>query len=93
VGASTSFLRVGYIACGSPGDLISVMREAPFHIVGAPGYQMVLQVLVPQGSLGPFCKGSPWSGYLTCICSAILGGILGKRKVEHMGLQSISPPF
>jgi hypothetical protein len=29
-GASTSLLRVGYIPCGSPGDLISVMGEAPF---------------------------------------------------------------
>jgi hypothetical protein len=42
---------------------------------------------------GAFCKGSPWSGYLVCICSAILGGLLGKRKVEYMGLQSTFPPF
>jgi hypothetical protein len=35
--------------------------------------------LVPQGSLGGFCKGLSWSGYLNCICSAILGGLLGKR--------------
>jgi hypothetical protein len=30
-----------------------------------------------QGSLGAFCKGLPWSGYLACIGSAILGGLLG----------------
>jgi hypothetical protein len=37
---------------------------------------------------GGFLRGSPWSGYLACICLAILGGLLGKRKVKHMGLQS-----
>jgi hypothetical protein len=39
-----------------------------------------------QGSLGAFCKGLPWSGYLVCICLAILGELLGKRTVEHMEL-------
>jgi hypothetical protein len=32
----TNFLRVVYILCGSPGDLISVTGEAPFDIVGGP---------------------------------------------------------
>jgi hypothetical protein len=36
VGTSTDFLRVGYIPCGYPGDLISVMGEAPFDIVLGP---------------------------------------------------------
>jgi hypothetical protein len=52
--------------------------------------------LVPQGSLGFFfffCKGLLWSGYLACICSAILNGLLGKRTVEHMELWSTFPPF
>jgi hypothetical protein len=40
-GAKTNFLRVGYIPCGSPGDLISVTREALMLLV--------FQVLVPQG--------------------------------------------
>jgi hypothetical protein len=59
VGASTNLLRVRYIPCGSPGDLISVIGETPFDIVGGPWHQMVFQVLVPQGSLGAFYKGSP----------------------------------
>jgi hypothetical protein len=46
-----------------------------------------------QGSLEAFCKGSPWSGYLDCICSAILGGLLGKRTVECMERWSTFPPF
>jgi hypothetical protein len=46
-----------------------------------------------QGSLVAFCKGTPWSGYLACICSAILGGLLGKRTVEYMELQFTFPPF
>jgi hypothetical protein len=62
VGALTNFLRVGYIPFGSPGDLISVMREAPFDIVGALGHQVVFRVLVPRGSLGALCKGSPCLG-------------------------------
>jgi hypothetical protein len=67
-----------------PGDLISVMGDPPLTFLGALGHQMVFQVLVPQGNLGAFSKRSPWSGYLACICLAILGGLLGKRKVEHM---------
>jgi hypothetical protein len=46
-----------------------------------------------QGSLGAFCKRLPWSGYLACICLAILGGLLGKRTVEYMELQFTFPPF
>jgi hypothetical protein len=46
-----------------------------------------------QGSLGAFCKESTWSGYLACICSTILGGLLGKRTIEHMELWSTFPPF
>jgi hypothetical protein len=46
-----------------------------------------------QESLGAFCKGLPWSGYLACICSAILGGPIGKRTVKHMELWSTFPPF
>jgi hypothetical protein len=46
-----------------------------------------------QGSLGAFCKRLPWSGYLPCICSAILDGLLGKRTVEHVELWSTFPPF
>jgi hypothetical protein len=61
--------------------------------LGALGHQMVFQVLLPQGSLGAFCKGSPWSGYLACMCSAVLDGLLGERKVEHMGLQFTLPLF
>jgi hypothetical protein len=49
--------------------------------------------LVPQGSLGAFCKGSPWSGYLACLCSASLGGLLGKGTTEHMELWSTFPLF
>jgi hypothetical protein len=36
VGASTNSLRVGYITCGSPGDLTSVLDDAPFDIIGGP---------------------------------------------------------
>jgi hypothetical protein len=46
-----------------------------------------------QGNLGAFCKGLPWSGYLTCICLATLGGLLEKRTVECMEPQSTFPPF
>jgi hypothetical protein len=92
VGALTDSLRVGYTPCGPPGDLTSVMGEAPLTLWGSLGHQMVFQDLVPQGNRGAFCKGLPWSGYLTCIHSAILGDLLEKRKVGHMGLQSISPP-
>jgi hypothetical protein len=44
-----------------------------------------------QGSLGAFCKGLPWSGYQACICLAILGGLLGKRTIEHVELWSTFP--
>jgi hypothetical protein len=36
--------------------------------------------LVPQKSLGFFCKGLPWSGYLPCVCSAILDGLRKKNS-------------
>jgi hypothetical protein len=49
--------------------------------------------LVPHGSVGFFCKGLSWSGYLACICSAILGGLLGKRTVEPMEFRSTFPLF
>jgi hypothetical protein len=41
---------------------------------------------------GFFCKGSLWSGYLACIYSSILGGLLG-RTVGHMELWSTFSPF
>jgi hypothetical protein len=69
------------------------MEEAPFDIIMGLWASDGFSVLVLQGSLWSFCKGSPGSGYLACICLAILGGLLGKSKVEHMGLQSISPTF
>jgi hypothetical protein len=47
VGALTSFLRAGYIPCGSPGDLISVTGRPPLTLLGALEHQMVLQVLFP----------------------------------------------
>jgi hypothetical protein len=50
-------------------------------------------VFLVQGSLGAFCKGLSWCGYLACICLAILGGLLGKRTVEHMELRSTFSPF
>jgi hypothetical protein len=46
-----------------------------------------------KGIGGAFCKASPWSECLVCICSAILGSLLGKTTVEHMELQSTFPPF
>jgi hypothetical protein len=71
--------------------LISVTGEAPFDIVGGP---WALDGFMGSGftrEFGAFCKGSPWSVYLACFCSAILGDLLGKRKVAYMGLQSTFP--
>jgi hypothetical protein len=64
------------------------------EVAGEEGELMEHQMgFLVQGSLGAFCKGLSWSGYLGCICSAILGGLLGKRIVEHMKLWSTFPPF
>jgi hypothetical protein len=78
----------------SPGTWISVTGVAPFDIVGGPwtsdGY---FGFWFFKGIGGRGLQRSPGSGYLACICSSILGGLLGKRKVERTGLSSTFPPF
>jgi hypothetical protein len=68
-------------------------RVGPLDIVGGPWELDSFLVLVPQGSLETFSKRSLWSGYLACVCSVIMGSLLGKRKVKYMGLHSSFPPF
>jgi hypothetical protein len=57
-GALTNFLRVAYIPCVSPGDLICEPRRLLLILLGALGNHMFFGILVPQGSLGAFCKRS-----------------------------------
>jgi hypothetical protein len=86
VGALTNFLRVGYIPFGSPGDLISVMREAPFDIVGGPWPSGGFSGSGSSREFGGSLQRVTMSWYLACIYSAILGSLLGERTVEHKGL-------
>jgi hypothetical protein len=66
------------------------MGDVPFDIIGS---LWALDVFFDSREFGVFCVVSPWSGYLACISSTILGDLLGKRKVEYMELHSTSPPF
>jgi hypothetical protein len=86
-------LRVGYIPCGSPGDLISVAGETPFDIIGGPWASDGFLGSGSSREPGGFLQGVSMVWVSTCIGSATLGDLFRKRKVGHTGVQSTSPSF
>jgi hypothetical protein len=63
------------------------------EVAGEGGADGALDGFFGSWEFGGFFKGLSWSGYLACICLAILGGLLGKRTIECMELWSTFPPF
>jgi hypothetical protein len=81
VGALTDSLRVGYIPCGSPKNLISVAREAPFDTFGGTWVSDSFSGSSSSRELGGLLQ----SVAMVWVSSPHLLshlGLLGKRKVE-----------
>jgi hypothetical protein len=81
---------VGYILCGSPGDVISAMGEAP---LGALGYQMGFFGSGSSREFRVFLQRVTMVWVSNLHLLSHLSGFLGKRKVKYMRFQSTFPPF